>query len=265
MSFEIRPMKEFLVRPALPTQLERMSELAYNILWSWHPAIRSLFRRLDPKLWQSSGQNPVLMLGEVPQDSLEKAAADPRFQALYRRACERYDAYMQAPSAYSDNMQVAYFSMEYGLVMCMPIYSGGLGLLSGDHLKAASDAGLPLVGVGLLYQQGYFKQALNPDGWQTERYPINDFFTLPVAPVVGDDGNELHVSVQLPTGPVRVKVWRKNVGRVRLYLLDTNIGDNHRPEDRDITAQLYGGDIHTRIRQEIVLGIGGLRALRALG
>lgn len=264
MPFEIRPLKEFLVRPALPRQLSRMSELANNVLWSWDLTIRSLFRRLDPKLWSTSGENPVLMLGEVPQETLEKAAADPRYQALYRRACERYEAYMHRTSA-SEDMLVAHFSMEYGLVVCMPLYSGGLGLLSGDHLKAASDAGLPMVGVGLLYQKGYLTQSLNPDGWQIERYPVNDFYTLPVSPVLDENGDELHVTVTMPTGPVHIKVWQQNVGRVRLYLLDANIPENSLPENRNITDQLYGGDIHTRIRQEIVLGIGGLRALRALG
>ncbi len=264
MPFEIRPLKEFLVRPALPAELARMSDLAYNIVWGWDPTIRSLFRRLDPKLWAESGRNPVRMLGEVAQATLDQAASDPRYLALYRRACERYDAYMQTPSVDSD-MLVAYFSMEYGLVSCMPIYSGGLGLLSGDHLKAASDANIPLVAVGLMYQKGYLHQSLNPDGWQIERYPENDFYTLPVTPVRDPAGNELHVHVNLPTGRVDLKVWEQKVGRVRLYLLDTNTSRNAVPENRDITDRLYGGDIHVRMRQEIVLGIGGLRALRALG
>jgi starch phosphorylase len=264
MPFEIRPLKEFLVRPALPPELSRMSELAYNVLWGWDQNIRALFRRLDPKLWTASGHNPVLMLGEVPQETLDEAASDPRFLALYRRACERFDGYLQRQRD-SDDMLVAYFSMEYGIVSCMPIYSGGLGMLSGDHLKSASDATVPLVGVGLLYQKGYLKQSLNPDGWQIERYPENDFYTLPVAPVLDQDGKELHVSIDLPSGKVHVKVWQMEVGQVRLFLLDTNIPQNPLPENRDITDQLYGGDIHTRMRQEIVLGIGGMRALRAVG
>ncbi len=264
MAFEIRPLNEFLVRPALPRELARMSELAYNLLWSWDPTVRSLFRRLDPKLWTKSGHNPVLMLGDVSQERLNEAARDPRFLALYRRACERFDSYRRHRPE-DGGMLIAYFSMEYGLVSCMPIYSGGLGLLSGDHLKAASDAGISLVGVGLLYQKGYLSQSLNPDGWQVERYPENDFYTLPVSPVVQEDGAELHVSVDLPTGPAYIKVWQTDVGNVKLYLLDTNIPENEVPENRNITDQLYGGDIHTRMRQEIVLGIGGLRALRALG
>jgi starch phosphorylase len=265
MPFQIQPLKEFLVRPALPVALRRMTELAYNVLWSWDHIIRDLFRRLDPTLWKASGYNPVLMLGRMPQATLERAAADPRFLAGYRRACERYDSYLLKPDGPVEHKLVAYFSMEYGLVECMPIYSGGLGVLSGDHLKASSDAEIPLVAVGLLYQKGYLEQSLNPDGWQQERYPINDFYTLPVQPVCTDDGADMLVSVKLPTGAVHIKIWRMDIGRTRLLLLDTNIPENARIEHREITDQLYGGDYHTRIRQEIVLGIGGLRALEAVG
>ncbi|MDP2996231.1 MAG: alpha-glucan family phosphorylase [Bryobacterales bacterium] len=264
MHFQITRFKEFLVRPALPKELERLNELAYNLLWTWDSGIRRLFRRLDPPLWIQSGHNPVLMLGRLPQAALQRAAADPRYVFLYRRACERLDAYLERPAPASDKL-VAYFSMEYGLAECMPIYSGGLGILSGDHLKAASDSGIPLVGVGLLYQKGYHQQYLNPDGWQQERYPVNDFYTLPVAPVRRADGSDLLIGVKLPAGEVLVKVWQMQVGRVSLYLLDTNIPENALAEHREITDQLYGGDVHTRIRQEIVLGIGGMRALNAAG
>ncbi len=262
MPFQIQPVKEFLVRPALPPALSRMSDLAYNLLWTWDHNIRSLFRRLDPALWKNCGHNPVLMLGRVPQATLERAAADPRFLAAYRRACERFSTYVERPES-NEGRLIAYFSMEYGMVECMPIYGGGLGVLSGDHLKAASDGGVPLVAVGLLYQKGYLQQSLNPDGWQQERNPVNDFYTLPVRPVRDEQDRDLIVQVKLPTGTVFIKVWCINVGRVKLYLLDTNITEND-PEHRDITAQLYGGDIITRIRQEIVLGIGGLRALHRL-
>lgn len=265
MPFQIQPIKEFLVRPALPPSLDRLSELAYNLLWSWDYAIRALFRRLDPNHWKASGHNPVLMLGRLPQSTLESAAADTRFMSAYRRACDRYDAYLKKTEPEKGDKLIAYFSMEYGLVECMPIYSGGLGVLSGDHLKAASDAEMPLLGVGLLYQKGYLQQYLSQDGWQQERNPVNDFYTLPVTPVKDTNGNEVLVQVKLPTGTVTIKLWQIAVGRVTLYLLDTNIPENSRPEHREITDQLYGGDIHTRIRQEIVLGIGGLRALKALG
>jgi starch phosphorylase len=262
MGFQVQPIKEFLVRPALPDSLARLSELAYNFLWTWEPTIRQLFRRLDPELWRESGHNPVAMLGRVPQATLERLAADPRFLALYRRACERYDAYVHRPEPARHPELVAYFSMEYGLAECLATYSGGLGVLSGDFLKSCSDAGIPLVGVGLLYQTGYFQQYLNPDGWQQEKFPVADFYQLPIEPVVRD-GQELRVQVELPTGPVSVKIWQANVGRVKLFLLDTNIPENERPEHREITARLY--DDRMRIQQEIVLGIGGLRALKALG
>ncbi|HTS47342.1 MAG TPA: alpha-glucan family phosphorylase [Bryobacteraceae bacterium] len=263
MPFQIQPVKEFLVRPALPPGIARMSDLAYNLMWSWDHTVRSLFRRLDPALWKNCGHNPVLMLGRVPQETLERAASDPRFLAAYRRACDRYITYLEKWESPQDRL-IAYFSMEYGLVECMPIYSGGLGVLSGDHLKASSDGEIPLVGVGLLYQKGFLQQSLNPDGWQQERNPVNDFYTLPVRPERSAEGSDVMVSVDLPTGRVFIKVWRIDVGRVKLYLLDTNIAENDRAEHREITDQLYGGDTAVRIRQEIVLGIGGLRALDAL-
>src|SRR5215472_14286321 len=265
MPFHIQPLREFLVRPSLPAQLGRMTELAYNISWSWEPIIRALFRRLDPMLWRESGYNPVLMLGRVSQSTLERAAADPRYLGLYRVACDVYDSRVKHSIRQSDGTLIAYFSFEYGLTECLPVYSGGLGILSGDHLKSSSDQDYPLIGLGLLYQQGYFRQLLNPDGWQQERYPMNDFYTLPLETVKDAEGHDLKVSVKLPTGNVFIQVWKLGVGRITLYLLDTNIPDNVLPQDRDITDSLYGGDIDTRIRQEIVLGIGGMRALEAMG
>ena len=241
-----------------------MPELAYNVVWSWEPQLRALFRRLDPVLWRESGYNPVVLLGRVPQSTLDRAAADPRYVALYTQACERHDAQIK-PAATNSDALIAYFSAEYGLTECLPVYSGGLGILSGDHLKSASDSGIPLVAVGLLYQGGYFRQYLSPDGWQQERYPMNDFFTLPVTPVRDAAGLNLKVPVKLPTGLVWAQVWMIRVGRVKLYLLDTNIPDNPLQQDREISDQLYGGDSDKRIRQEIVLGIGGLRALKAMG
>ena len=265
MPFHIQPIREFLLRPSTPPGLARLPELAYNILWSWEPLLRALFRRLDPALWRESGYNPVDLLGRIPQVGLERAATDPRYLALYAQACERFDSHMRRPAPATGDKLVCYFSAEYGLTECLPIYSGGLGILSGDHLKSASDCDIPLVGVGLLYQCGYFRQHLNADGWQQERYPINDFYALPVSPERGANGEELKVTVDLPTGKLWIQVWRLDVGRTRLFLLDTNIAENKMPQDRDITDQLYGGDLDTRMRQEIVLGIGGLRALKALG
>ncbi len=265
MPYQIQPLKEFLVRPALPPALSRISELAYNLLWSWDHTIRSIFRRLDPALWKDCNHNPIQLLGRIPQEKLDRAASDPRFLLLYRRACERNDSYLHSMPPTEATPRIAYFSMEYGLLDCMHIYSGGLGILSGDHLKAASDSDFALTGVGLLYQHGYLEQSLNPDGWQQERTPLNDFYTLPVRPCLDERNQEILVSVNLPNGEVFIKTWYIDVGRVKLYLLDTNIPQNKSAEYREITDQLYGGDIHKRIRQEIVLGIGGLRALRKVG
>jgi starch phosphorylase len=265
MSFQIRNIKQFLVRPALPPALARLPELGLNLLWSWNHSVRAVFRRLDPVIWHSCGYNPVVMLGQVPQETLERAAADARYLALYRRACELHDTYLASASAQPSSMLVAYFSMEYGLIDALSIYSGGLGVLSGDHLKASSDLMLPLVGIGLLYQNGYLEQSLAPDGWQMEKTPLNDFYSLPLTPVTRPDGSEMLVSVRLAGIRVYLKVWRIDVGRVKLYLLDSNIPQNPDPGHREITAQLYGGDLQQRIRQEIVLGIGGLRALKELG
>src|SRR5215468_7652087 len=205
MPFYIQPLREFLVRPSLPDTLSRMPELAYNILWSWEPIIRALFRRLDPTLWRECGYNPVLMLGRVSQSALERAAIDPRYVALYKMACDAYDTRVKRGPAPADGKLIAYFSAEYGLTECLPVYSGGLGVLSGDHPKSSSDQDYPLIGLGLLYQQGYFRQFLNPDGWQQERYPTNDFYTLPVRPVKDAAGADLKVSVKLPTGDVIIQ------------------------------------------------------------
>lgn len=264
MAFEIQPFREYLVRPALPAPLVRLQELAYNIVWAWEPAIRAVFRRLDPVLWKECGYNPTLMLGRVSQQTLDRAAGDARYLGFYQTACQRFDAHLQRPAKTGDKL-IAYFSAEYGLTECLPVYSGGLGILSGDHMKSASDLDLGLVGVGLLYQRGYFRQYLNADGWQQERLPDNDFHTLPLIPATGADGQPLMVEVELPGGTVHIRVWTLAVGRIRLLFLDTNTPANARAEDREITDQLYGGDNDTRIRQEIVLGIGGMRALEAMG
>ncbi|MEO8099002.1 MAG: alpha-glucan family phosphorylase [Acidobacteriota bacterium] len=268
MPFKINPLKEFLVRPAVPPELARLPDLALNLMWSWQHSQRAVFRRLDPVAWKACNHNPVVLLGRTSQETMERAARDPRYLALYGRACESYDAYLRAttnPATPGNSMLVAYFSMEYGLLDCMPIYSGGLGVLSGDHLKASSDLSLPLVGIGLLYQRGYLSQSFDTEGWQQERAPVNDFYSLPIRPATRTDGSELVVDVLLGGATVHLKVWRIDVGRVKLYLLDSNIPQNPDPVHRDITGQLYAGGLHKRIGQEIVLGIGGLRALEELG
>jgi starch phosphorylase len=258
----------FQVVPALPEKLKGLREMACNLLWTWDDDLRVLFIRLDRELWERSYQNPVLMLGLMSQQQLEALAADDGFMAFYRRMYERFRGYIEEKAwwdkHYAERPLIAYFSMEFGLAECLPIYSGGLGVLSGHHLKSASDLGVPLVGVGLLYQQGYFRQYLTSDGWQQESYPINDFFNLPIGPVAGPDNAPLKVMISMAGEPLAIQVWRVCVGRVPLYLLDTNLPENAQGL-RDITDQLYGGDSETRIRQEIVLGIGGLRALHAMG
>ncbi|MEP7353557.1 MAG: alpha-glucan family phosphorylase [Acidobacteriota bacterium] len=284
MAFQIRPVREFLVRAAVPPELARLPEIGANLVWSWNHSLRALFRRLDPVAWRNCNHNPVLLLGQIPQEALERAARDPRYLSLYRKGCEIYDNYVKAqpeqPSLWhatrslfgtgttspsNSGMLVAYFSMEYGLLDCLPIYSGGLGVLSGDHLKASSDLSLPLVGIGLLYQRGYLRQSFDADGWQQEKTPINDFYSLPITPVTREDGSEMLVDVLIGSTTLYLKVWRIDVGRVKLYLLDSNISQNANPEHRDITAQLYAGGQHKRISQEIALGIGGLRILKELG
>ncbi len=268
----LRPYRTFNVVPSLPPRLIPLRELAYNLWWSWNLDAVDLIRRLDRDLWESSGHNPVLMLGIISQERLEEAAGDEGFQSHMMRIYQALNRYMSSNdtwfkrnyAAQFPDLKMAYFSFEFGITECLPMYSGGLGVLAGDHLKSASDLGIPLVAVGLLYQQGYFRQYLNADGWQQEMYPVNDFYTMPIQLEYGSDGNPVTVQVEYPGRTVTAQVWRAQVGRVPLYLLDTNLSAN-RPEDRAITAQLYGGDLDMRIRQEIMLGIGGIRALGALG
>ena len=268
----LRPYRTFNVIPSLPPRLTPLRELAYNLWWAWNLDAVDLIRRLDRDLWESSGHNPVLMLGVISQERLEEAASDEGFQSHMMRIYQALNRYMSSGdtwfrrnyAAQFPDLKIAYFSTEFGITECLPMYSGGLGVLAGDHLKSASDLGIPLVAIGLLYQQGYFRQYLNADGWQQELYPLNDFYTLPIQLERGADGNAVTVQVEYPGRMVTAQVWRAQVGRVPLYLLDANT-DANRPEDRAITGQLYGGDLDMRIRQEIMLGIGGMRALSALG
>ncbi|MGD9100643.1 MAG: alpha-glucan family phosphorylase, partial [Anaerolineae bacterium] len=263
-------IRTFTVAPSLPEKLQDLETLAYNLRWTWDHETIDLFRRLDRELWKKCYQNPVLMLGKINQERLRAVATDDGFIAHMERASQSLRNYMQGETWYQKingrpkKFCIAYFSAEFGLTESMPIYSGGLGMLSGDHLKSASELGLPLVGVGLLYQEGYFRQYLNADGWQQESYPTNDFYNLPLTLERREDGRPITVTVDLPGRAVVIQVWRAQVGRISLYLLDTNVPDNSR-EDQDITDELYGGDAEMRIKQEIVLGIGGLRALDALG
>ena len=265
-----RAIHTFTVTPKLPKRLSCLKEIAYNLYWSWNNDIVELFRRLDADLWDEAGHNPALMLGSIKQERLEEVARHDAFLAHMDRVRDSLESYMKATSWYDKNrgkndLSIAYFSAEYGITECLPFYSGGLGVLAGDHLKSASDLGLPMVGVGLLYQEGYFNQYLDSDGWQQESYPENDFYNLPIQLERDKKGAVMKIQVEYPEGSVTAQIWRAQMGRVPLYLLDTNIPENTKPEDRDITDRLYGGDQEYRIRQEIMLGIGGLRALDVLG
>lgn len=263
-------LHKFTVIPSLSQELAALQRIAYNLWWCWEPDAINLFHRIDPDLWLATRHNPVEMLGILQQTTLDSLIADEGFMAHLKMVDEKMSEYMGEKAWFhkrangDSKMNVAYFSMEFGLHESLPIYSGGLGILAGDHLKSASDLGLPLVGVGLLYRQGYFRQYLNNEGWQQEYYPENDFYNLPLILERDEKGTPIEFDLDFGTRNFRVRIWRVQVGRVPLYLLDTNLESNT-PEDRLITAQLYFGDKEMRIIQEILLGIGGIRALRSLG
>ena len=268
----MKPIRTFMVVPKLPESLENLRRLAYNLRWAWDHETIALFRRLDTDLWESSGHNPVLMLGRIEQSRLLAASSDEAFLAHLERVTKEFDTYMQGEDAWfrrrygkENGLAVGYFSAEFGLTESLSIFAGGLGILAGDHLKSASDLGLPLVGVGLLYQQASFRQRLTGAGWQQEVFEDNDFPNLPLTLEKDGAGAPLTVAIPFPGHDVYAQIWRAQVGRVPLYLLDTNISLNRESDDRTITNQLYGGDRETRIRQELVLGIGGYRCLDTLG
>lgn len=266
----MKPILKFQVTPDIPKALAPLKRLAHNLWYSWNPEVYKLFMRLDRNLWEDSGHNPVYMLHRIDQKTLQDAAEDAGFVAHMERVSHALDEYLKFGTCEilkcevePERFLVAYFSMEFGISQSLPIYSGGLGILAGDHLKSASDLNLPLVAVGLLYQEGYFHQYLNIEGWQQEYYPRNDFATLPVHLVLDKQGNPVLISITFKGVDVLARIWRADVGRVALYLLDTNFEDNP-PEYRETTSKLYGGDREMRVRQEILLGIGGVRALKAM-
>jgi starch phosphorylase len=259
------------VQPRIPEQLARLEELANDLFYSWDRQVRSLFHRMDQKLWENSGHNPKVFLRRVSQQTIDEAADDRIFMDDYERALNAYDAYHEeglhlniGTMIDQENDLIAYFCAEFGFHESFPIYSGGLGILAGDHCKAASDLGIPFVAVGLLYRQGYFIQSIDAHGNQVARYTPTNFDDLPIQPALDANGEELHVHVDMPGRKVMLRVWKAKAGHITLYLLDSDLPENSE-HDRFITHQLYGGDIQTRIQQEIVLGIGGVRALRALG
>jgi starch phosphorylase len=265
----VRASRVLHLEPALPAPLEPLRDLAWNLRWTWDTETVELFKRLGPERWEPLGHNPVRLLQTTPREELERLASDPGMLEQLARVREGLDRYMNRPprgevEALHQRGVVAYFSLEFALAECLASYSGGLGVLAGDHLKSASDLGLPFVGVSLLYSQGYFQQALRPDGWQLEEYAENDFWTAPLREVLGEDGSPVMVAVPFPGREVWARIWVIEVGQVRLFILDTNV-DQNTPADRAITSRLYGGDLSTRIQQEMVLGIGGVRALQRLG
>jgi len=264
-------IKTFHVNANIPKKLSNLQEMSNNMSFTWHYEMIELFRRLDPVLWENINHNPKKLLNFLSQTNLDKATNDEsfisyindvykKFQDYFSSETWFYKKYPQLPTKPS----IAYFSMEYGIDECMPIYSGGLGILAGDHLKSASDLGLPLCAIGLLYRKGYFKQYLNSDGWQQESYPENDVPHLPVAIQTNNKAEPLIIEVPMLDHVVYAQIWCCNVGKVPLYLLDTNINKN-KVEDRYITAQLYGGNQEMRVKQEILIGIGGVKALSSLG
>ncbi|UFA51055.1 alpha-glucan family phosphorylase [Deinococcus radiophilus] len=257
------------VLPRLPEAIGRLSELAYNLYWSWEPRACSLYRELDPEAWETYGHNPVRTLLEASSERMEAAAADPEFVQRYQEVMAEFDAYMRRTDTWAaqhaaDLKSVAYFSMEYGLHESLPIYSGSLGVLAGDHCKSASDLGLPFTPVGLLFHQGYFRQTFNRDGWQEEKYDELDVTTLPIRPIRQNGDDELRISLDIGGRDVMARIWQLVIGRIRMLLLDTNLAENH-PDDRLLTSRLYGGDQEMRLKQYMLLGIGGVRALRAAG
>jgi starch phosphorylase len=255
----------------LPARITRLSELAYNLWWSWNPEARELFRRLDYPLWRRTLHNPVQILQEISPTRLGEVAHDSAFIRHYEKVMLMYDREMQNGRSWFHvtypemvDKTIAYFSFEFGLHNSLPIYSGGLGILSGDHAKEASDLGLPFVGIGFMYPQGYFRQRIPSHGWQEAYYQQLDISVTPIRPVTDENGQDMKISVNLAGRQVHARLWRIQVGRNPLYMMDTDVDEND-PWDRELSARLYQGDSETRIRQEIMLGVGGVRALRRLG
>jgi starch phosphorylase len=263
-------LNEVTVLPTTPKALQNLEELANNLFFSWTPAVLRLFKQLDPESWEAAEHNPVRMLAIVPDGKLEAAAKDVHFLSEMEAIYDRFAGYLgettwfQRRFSHLENPGIAYFSCEFGLHESVPVYSGGLGILAGDHMKSASDLGLPLVGIGLFYHQGYFRQSLSHEGDQLETYPSNDPTFMPVSLVCGEDGEPIVVSMPIDDATVSFQIWEVLVGRTKIFLLDTDLAVNA-PRERGITARLYEGDRETRIRQEILLGIGGVRALSAMG
>ena len=259
------------VNPQLPKEISKLSEIANNLWWSWNTDYLKLLKQIDRDLWENVGKNPVKFLKLVSQERLEKASQNQEFLKHYNIVANNFENYMNSKNTWfsknypkNENDLIAYFSAEYGLDETIPIYSGGLGILSGDHLKSASDLGLPFVAVGMLYKEGYFIQKLSKYGEQENNYVKADLNNLPIEAVKDSEGKDLKITVDYPERKLYLKVWKINVGRIKLYLMDSDIDENSE-EDKKVTLQLYGGDQDMRIKQEIVLGMGGVKLLKTLG
>ena len=265
----MKNFQTYQVFPNIPLSLEFLEELSRNLWWCWNKDAIELFRRIDPALWVACERNPIAFLAQIPQNRFEQLAEDEGYLAHLERVKKDFHNRVLEPvdqdeNPYQPGDTIAYFSMEFGIHESLPLFAGGLGILSGDHLKAASNLELPLVGIGLMYQHGYFRQFLNPEGWQQEAYPETDLYKLPAERMRDEAGDDLKISVSGPDGPFQAVIWKMMIGRIPLYLLDTNIADNS-AVNRELTSRLYAGDAKVRLAQEILLGIGGVRALSALG
>ncbi len=265
----IKHIQTFQVFPSLPKPIRFLGVLSRNLWWSWKQDAIELFRRVDPRLWEECGRNPIVFATHISQERFEQLAEDETFISHLKRVKDHYKDRVLAPvekpeHPFAQGDTIAYFSMEFGIHESLPLFAGGLGILAGDHLKAASNMALPLIGIGLLYRQGYFRQYLNQDGWQQEEYPETDLYHLPLNREKDIKGNDLIISVPGPTGEILAQVWQIKIGRIPLLLLDSNLPENP-PEIRNITARLYSGDVDVRVAQEVLLGIGGMKALEAMG
>lgn len=264
-------IREYEVKISLPKKLEPLSIMAYNLWWAWHTPATEMYRNINPQLWEEVHHNPIAVLSSLSNADCEQLLNDEIFMANMKDVYEDFQEYIALPRWFSkthkdsSDMLVAYFSAEYGIHESVQLYSGGLGILSGDHCKSSSDMGIPLVAVGLLYRNGYFHQYTNSDGWQQEKYPYNEFYMMPLKPATNAQGKDIYINLAIGQRQVEVRVWKLQVGLITLVLLDTDLPANH-PDDRIITGKLYDGDsVNMRIRQEIVLGIAGTRALVECG
>jgi starch phosphorylase len=265
----MKNFQTYQVHPNIPENLAFLETLSRNMWWCWKKNAIELFRRIDPARWVESGRNPIAFLAKIPQSRFELLAEDDGYRAHLERVKEEFNRFVLSPAverkvAFQSGETIAYFSMEFGLHESLPLFAGGLGILAGDHLKAASNLSLPLIGIGLMYRQGYFRQYLNQEGWQQEAYPETDLYNLPVERIKDSTGNDLTISIQGPEGPIHAMIWKIMVGRIALYLMDTNIAENSAAA-REITSRLYAADAKIRLAQEMLLGIGGVQVLAAMG